>query len=100
MTSALTLHGKGENQIDYLTKTVNDNQRCPQEVAAGWIFTHDVLVPQLDGNQGSEKLTQLLYEQIKLPLKSHTQIQIYIQTSQTKPLIKALSLCPDMNKFF
>lgn len=85
MTSALTLQGKGENQIDYLTKTVNDNQRCPQEVAAGWIFTHDVLVPQLDGNQSSEKLTQLLYEQIKLPLKSHTQIQIYIQASQTKP---------------
>lgn len=96
----LTLHGKGENQIDYLTKTVNDNQRCPQEVAAGWIFAHDVLVPQLDGNQSSEKLTQLFYEQIKLPLKSHTQIQICIQTSQTKPLIKTLSLCLDMNKFF
>lgn len=56
----------------YLAQAVYDNQRCTQEVAAGWILTHDVLVPHLDGHQSAKELTELLDKQIELPLSAHT----------------------------
>lgn len=52
----------------YLAEAVDDDEGGPQEVAVGGVFSHDVLVPQLDGHQGSKQLAQLLDQQVELTL--------------------------------
>lgn len=55
----------------HLAEAVHDDEDPTQEVAAGWIISHDVFVPQLDGHQGAEQLAQLLNNQIKLSLQDN-----------------------------
>lgn len=53
--------------VEGLAQTVDYDQHGPQEVATGRVLPNDVPVPQLDGNQRSEQLTQLLDQQVELP---------------------------------
>lgn len=65
----------------YLADAVDDNEYGPQDVTAGRVFAHDVLIPQLDWHKGAKQLTKLLYQQVELSLirnktKRETQQQI------------------------
>lgn len=53
---------------DYLAEAVDDDKCGSQEVAVGGVFSHDILVPQLDWHQGPKQLAQVLDQQVKLPL--------------------------------
>lgn len=55
----------------YLAEAVDDDERGPQEVTVGRVFSHDVLVPQLDGHQSPKQLAQLLDQQVELTLDKH-----------------------------
>lgn len=59
----------------YLTNTVDDDEHGSQEVTVGGILPHNVLVPQLDWNNGPEQLAQLLEQQVKLPLKTINELK-------------------------
>lgn len=56
-----------------LAEAVDDDECSSQEVTVWGVFSHDVLVPQLDGNEGSKQLAQLLDQQVELTLHKHTQ---------------------------
>lgn len=60
---------------DYLAKAVDDDECGSQEVTVGGVFSHDVLIPQLDGHQGAKQLAQLLNQQVELTLDKHTKLE-------------------------
>lgn len=70
----------------HLAEAVEDDQDPAQEVAVGGVVTHDVFVPQLDGDQRSEQLAQLLDNQIELSLQPHKEHQLLlaIKTQRTE----------------
>lgn len=70
----------------HLAEAVEDDQDPSQEVAVGGIITHDVFIPQLDGNEGSEQLAQLLDDQIELSLQPHRKHQLLsgVKTQRTQ----------------
>lgn len=49
-----------------LAEAVDDDECSSQEVTVRGVFSHDVLVPQLDGNESSKQLAQLLDQQVEL----------------------------------
>lgn len=59
----------------YLTNTVDDDEHRSQKVTVGGVLPHDVLVPQLDRNEGPEQLAQLLDQQVKLSLNNNKSIK-------------------------
>lgn len=70
---------------DYLAEAVDDDECGPQEVAVRGVFSHDVLVPQLDGHQCPEQLAQVLNEQVELTLDKHAKLET------AKPVTEASS---------
>lgn len=70
----------------HLAETVEDDQDPSQEIAVGGVITHDVFVPQLDGDKRSEQLAQLLDDQIELSLQPHKEHQLLlaVKTQRTK----------------
>lgn len=62
--SLLNLSGPG-----YLAHAVDDDECGSQEVTVGGVFSHNVLVPQLDWHEGPEQLAQLLDQQVELTLE-------------------------------
>lgn len=71
----------------HLAEAVEDHQNPSQKVAVGGVITHDVLIPQLDGDKRSEQLAQLLDDQIELSLKPHRkhQLLLAVKTQRTQP---------------
>lgn len=61
---------------DYLAEAVDDDECGSQEVAVWRVFSHDVLVPQLDGDQGPKQLAQLLDQQVELTLDKQAMLEI------------------------
>lgn len=56
----------------YLANAVDDDECGSQDVTVGGVFSHDVLVPQLDWHKGPKQLAQLLDQQVELTLdKKH-----------------------------
>lgn len=62
--SSLNLMGPG-----YLAHAVDDDERGSQHVTVGGVFSHDVLVPQLDWHKGPEQLAQLLDQKVEFTLE-------------------------------
>lgn len=52
----------------HLADTVDYDECGSQDVTAGWIFAHNVLIPQLDWHEGAKQLTELLDQQVVLSL--------------------------------
>lgn len=52
----------------YLAQAVDDDEGSPKEIAARWVLSHDVFIPQLDGHQSPEELAELFNHQVDLPL--------------------------------
>lgn len=73
---------------DYLAKAVDDDECGSQEVTVGGVFSHDVLVPQLNGHQGPKQLAQLLDQQVELTLDKHTKLETTIveESSSDAPI--------------
>lgn len=55
--------------VKRFAETVQNEEDSSEEIAAGWIVPHDVLVPQLDRDQGAEELAHLFNDQVELPLR-------------------------------
>lgn len=55
-----------------LADDVDNDEYGSQDVTAGRVFAHDVLVPQLNGQEGTEQLTELLDQQVELSLVRNT----------------------------
>lgn len=71
----------------HLAEAVENHQDPSQKVAVGGIVTHDVFIPQLDGDKRSEQLAQLLDDQIELSLQPHKEHQLLlaVKTQRTQP---------------
>ncbi|KAL0610645.1 Zinc finger protein [Plecturocebus cupreus] len=68
------------------TEAVENHQDSSQKVAVRGVVSHDVFVPQLDGDKGSEQLAQLLDDQIELSLQPHREHQLLlaVKTQRTE----------------
>lgn len=59
----------------YLAHAVDDDECGSQDVTVGGVFSHNVLVPQLDWHKGPEQLAQLLDQQVELTLEGKKNTQ-------------------------
>lgn len=69
-------------QCDYLAEAVDDDECGSQEVTVRGVFSHDVLVPQLDRHQGPKQLAQVLNQQVELTLDKYTKLETTINASK------------------
>lgn len=59
--------GQPAAEVKGLAEAVDDDERGSQQVAGGRFISHDVLIPQLDGQQRPKQLAELLQQQVQLP---------------------------------
>lgn len=52
----------------HLADAVDDDECGSQDVTAGWVFAHNVFIPQLDWHKGAKELAELLDQQVEIPL--------------------------------
>lgn len=67
----------------YLAETIDDDERGSQEVTVGRVFSHDVLVPQLDWHQSPKQLAQLFNQQVELTLGRNRRLQTTMADNQS-----------------